>query len=73
MPEAEQSYSSENPTAMSRRSLLAALLAVILPKPIAAIIPNPSIGPPMPITCIGMSPYVSDLADISTAAKNSDR
>ena len=26
MPEAEQSYSSENPTAMSRRSLLAALL-----------------------------------------------
>jgi len=33
MPEAEQSYSSENPTAMSRRSLLAALLAAIMPKP----------------------------------------
>jgi hypothetical protein len=35
-----------------RRTLLAALLALIMPKPIAA----------MPITCIGMKPTVAELA-----------
>ena len=51
MPEAEQSYLCDNPTAMTRRQLLAtAVIAMILPKPA------------MPITCIGMKPTVADLA-----------
>jgi len=72
MLEAEPSYLCDNPTAMTRRQLLAtAIIATILPKPIAAIIPKP-VGPPIPITCIGMPPYVSDLADISSDAKRAE-
>ena len=56
MLDAEQSYLLENSPAMTRRQLfVAALLAVIMPKPIAA----------MPITCIGMKPTVADLATSS--------
>ena len=43
MPEAEQSYLPKDPSAMSRRQLLAAALVVIFPKP--------AVGPPMPPTC----------------------
>jgi hypothetical protein len=57
MLEAEPAYISDNPTAMTRRTLLTALLAVIIPKPI------PDIGPPMPITCIGMKPSVAEMLE----------
>jgi hypothetical protein len=63
MPEADQDYISDNPSAMSRRTLLAALIAAIMPKPVAA----------MPITCIGMKPTVAELvtfADIRSAAQS---
>jgi hypothetical protein len=49
MLEAEQSYLFEKPSAMTRGSLVAALLALFLPKP-------KSIVGPMSITCIGMKP-----------------
>ena len=51
---ADQSYLSENRSAMSRRTLLAALIALIMPKP------KPIVGP-VPITCIGMRPTVAEL------------
>ena len=43
MPEAEQSYLSKDPAAITRRQLLAAALVMIFPKP--------TVGPPMPPTC----------------------
>jgi hypothetical protein len=43
MPEAEQSYLSKDPSAITRRQLLAAALVVIFPKP--------AVGPPIPPTC----------------------
>jgi hypothetical protein len=55
MPEADKAYLSTNQPAMTRRTLLAALIAALLPKP-------QLVEPPMPPTCIGMRPYVGELA-----------
>jgi hypothetical protein len=55
MPEADQSYLSENSPAMTRRQLfMAALIAVIMPKP-------PLVEPPFPPTCEGMRLEYDDM------------
>jgi hypothetical protein len=52
MLEADQSYLLKNPSAMTRRTLLAALLALIMPKP-----PIP-MRAPIPPTCEGMTTQI---------------